>query len=115
LIYLINVAKSARSGTRRNVSYEYEFVNVRQTNVEVKPRQDRVSKPIWDVSNAVPKSLIKGSTVNNAVEMSHKKASQEMGRLIFSKELGAIQVLKAILANDEGLGYHGDGNARLPV
>jgi len=94
------------------IGYEFEFVNVRQTNVELKLREDEISRPIWEVSNTVPISLIKGTTVTEAVESSHKKATKEISRLLFSKELGSISVLKAILTNDEGLKYHGDGSAK---
>ncbi len=95
------------------IGYEYEFFNVRQTEAEITPRQDNVSRPIWEVSNAVPISLVKGATVDEAVEASHKMATREISKLIFSTELGALEVLKAILANDDGLTYHGDGGARI--
>ena len=95
------------------IGYEYEFVNVRQTNVELKPIKDEISRPIWETSNAVPLSLIKGSTVDEAIKASHKKATHEITQLIQSKELGAIDALKAIIINDEGLKYHGNGSAKI--
>ena len=95
------------------IGYEFEFVNVRQTNVELKPRRDEISRPIWETSNAVPISLIKGATISESIESSHKKATKEISRLLFSKELGAIEVMKAIIVNDEGLTYHGDGSAKI--
>lgn len=95
------------------IGYEFEFINVRQTNVELKPREDEVSKPIWEASNTVPISLIKRSTVDESLEASHKKATKEISRLVFSKEPGSIDVLKAIIVNDVGLKYHGDGSAKI--
>lgn len=95
------------------IGYEYEFVNVRQTNVELNPREDEISRPIWEASNAVPVSLIKGATVSESVEASHKRATKKISELLFSKELGAIDVLKAVIANDESLKYHGNGSAKI--
>lgn len=95
------------------IGYEHEFVNVRKTDVELRPREDDVSRPIWEVSNSIPKSLIKGATVSEAVEASHRKATREIARLLFSKELGAIDALKAIITNDDGLKYHGYNSARI--
>jgi hypothetical protein len=95
------------------VGYKYEFFNIRQTTSELVPTRDEVSKPIWEISNVVPMSLIKGSPVNRAIESSHKKAFKEIAKLVFSKELTAKTVLKVLLANQEGLIYHGDETARL--
>ncbi len=102
-----------KHGCTAFVGYEYEFVNVRQTNIESKPREDEISRPIWEVSNAVPISLIKGATVSDATETSHRKAANEFLKLVFSKEPGAIDVLKAIIINDDGLKYNGDGSAKI--
>ncbi|MBI4918574.1 hypothetical protein HY837_01480 [archaeon] len=95
------------------IGYENEFVNVRQTNTEILPLRDEVSRPIWEASNVVPEKIIEGSTVAEAIEMSHKKTTREIMRLIFSVELGHIDVLKALIINDDGLIYHGDGAATL--
>ncbi len=95
------------------IGYEFEFVNVRQTDIELKPREDEISRPIWEASNAVPISLIKESTVDEAIKSSHKKATKEISRLLFSKELGSIAVLRAMIVNDEGLKYYGDGSAKI--
>jgi len=95
------------------IGYEYEFVNVRQTDTEVVPLRDDISKPIWESSNAVPLTLIKGSTAEESVQASHTKATNEMSKLIFSDEIGAIEVLKALIANDDALTYHGNGGAKI--
>jgi hypothetical protein len=102
-----------KHGCKSFIGYEFEFVNVRQTDIELKPRKDKISEPIWEVSNSVPIGLIKGATVNESVEASHKKATKEISRLLFSNELGAIAVMKAIIVNDDGLKYHGDGFAKI--
>ena len=95
------------------IGYEFEFVNVRQTDVELKPREDEISRPIWEVSNTVPIKLMKISTADEAIETSHKKTTKEISKLLFSKELGATSVLKAMIINDEGLKYYGDGSAKI--
>lgn len=102
-----------KDGCKSFIGYEFEFVNVRQTSMELRPRGDVVSQPIWEASNAVPLSLIKGSTVSESVDASHRKADNEMLRLIYSKEPWSREVLKAIIINDEGLGFHGDGSAKI--
>ncbi len=95
------------------IGYSMPFVNVRETNVEIKPRQDNMSRPIWEASNSVPVGLVKGLTVEESIEASHKKAYKEIERILFSSDVGAINVLKAIIVNDEGLTYHGDGTAKI--
>ena len=95
------------------IGYEFEFVNVRRTSTEVIPLKDEISRPIWEASNAVPLSLIKGSAVDESIEASHKRAARDMLRLVFSGEIGSIEVLKALIANDEALAYHGDGSAKI--
>ncbi len=93
------------------IGYEFEFVNVRQTNIELNPKEDKISKPIWEISNTVPISMIKGSTVVEAIEASHRRATTEILRILSRpKELGFIEVLKAIIVNDESLNYYGDGD-----
>jgi hypothetical protein len=103
-----------KHGCKSFIGYEFEFVNVRQTNIELNPKEDKISKPIWETSNVVPICLIKGSTVVEAIEASHKRATSEILRLLtHSKELGAIDVLRAIIVNDDGLNYCGDGSATI--
>jgi hypothetical protein len=98
-------------GCKSFIGYQYEFVNVRKTSSEIKPLQDDVSKPIWETSNAVPLGLIKGAPVAEAVEKSHRAATKELSRLLFSSELGAMEVMKALIVNDDSLTYHGSGDA----
>jgi len=96
------------------VGYRDAFTNVRQTNMELTPTQDSVSRPIWDASNVVPMSLTKGSTVEHAIESSHKKATHEIIRLLKNiDEPGSIPVLGALISNDSVLDYEGDGNAKI--
>lgn len=102
-----------KNGCTCFIGYEFEFVNVRQTSTELRPREDVVSQPIWEASNAVPLSLVKGLTINESIDASHRKADNEMLRLIYSKEPWAREVLKAIIINDEGLGFYGDGSAKI--
>ncbi len=102
-----------RHGCISFIGYQFEFINVRQTDVEIHPSRDTLSGPIWESSNAVPRGLIKGATVSESVESSHKKANTEISRLMFSSEFGAVQAIMAIIVNDEGLVYHGDGDARI--
>ena len=51
--------------------------------------------------------------MKKAIESAHRKAEKEMLRSLLSKELHAVQVLKALLINDDGLIFHGDGSATL--
>lgn len=100
-----------RHGCTAFIGYQYEFVNVRQNTKEARPLEDEISRPIWEASNAVPLSLIKGRTVEEAVQASHTKAEIGMLRLLQSPEPHAISVLKAMLTNDVGLCYFGEGEA----
>ena len=93
--------------------YKFEFWNVRNTDTEIKPLNDQISQPIWEISNTTPISLIKGSTMDEAIEASHRKATKEISKLLFSEEPSAISVMRAIITNDEGLIYHGNGDTQI--
>jgi len=102
-----------KAGCKSFIGYEFEFVNVRQTNKELTPLEDEISRPIWETSNAVPLALIKGATVSDSVEASHQKARKEIARLLFPGEIGAIEALKAVIANDSSLVAHGNNSATI--
>ena len=51
--------------------------------------------------------------VEESVEASHRKATKEISKLVFSKDISAVEVLKALIANDDALIYHGEGSAKI--
>ncbi len=72
-----------------------------------------MARPIIECSNIIPKEIIKGRKVSEAVEKSHERSAEHIFKLIYSKEPLAIASLQALAANDSCLGYEGDGEANI--
>jgi len=95
------------------IGYKYEFMNVRLTETDLRPQRDPITKPIWEISNTVPQYLIRGRTVSSSIQAARRRATKEMVKLLASSEPGANEALKAIIINDEGLTFHGNGSATI--
>lgn len=78
-----------------------------------RPLEDELAKPAMEASNAVAVTLLKGGTVEEAVDSSHRVAYKELKRLLFSKDPASKGVLYTVLANDDCLGVVGDVKATI--
>jgi len=95
------------------IGYKRKFWVARQHKWECSPLRDPVAKPILEGSNVIIKELLKGKTVNDAVEKSHEHAARSITELIYSKEPLASPSLQAIVANDSALDFEGEASARV--
>ncbi len=100
-------------GCNAFIGYKQPFWIARNHKSECHPLRDPVAKPILQVSNVIPEELLKGKTVQEAVEKSHAKAADYILDLLFSKEPLASASLQALVANDAALDFKGNSNATI--
>lgn len=102
-----------KNGCRAFIGYKRKFLVARQNEMESRPLQDPVAKPVLEASNLVATSLIKGKTAGEFVNASHEYSANAALSLIYSKEPFASASLRAVINNDGALGFEGDAEARI--
>jgi hypothetical protein len=95
------------------IGYKKPFWIARDHKYESTPLKDRIAKPIIECSNVILKSLIKGNNVEESIKKSHEKATDEILKLIYSKEPLAPASLQALVYNDEALSFKGEASAKI--
>lgn len=105
--------EAVEKGCEAFVGYMDKFTNVRSNRHIANPLGDTISKPIWEASNAVALGLLKGKSVEEAIQASHDKTDQKIMELVYSQSYGARNVLEALINNDEVLTHHGNGAATI--
>lgn len=95
------------------IGYKNNFWIVRHHKYECIPLKDDVAKPILECSNTIVEELIKGKTVDQAIQKSHERSADYILKLIYSKEPLAIASLQAIVANDTALDFEGISSAKI--
>lgn len=102
-----------KTGCFAFVGYMNKFWIARIRRRECQPLKDNVAKPVLECSNIIVKELIKGKTVEEAVQKSHIKSAERILELIYSKEPTAFATLQAIVANDASLDFLGEPSATI--
>lgn len=105
--------KAVENGCNAFIGYKKKFWIARQHEIESRPLQDPIAKPVLEASNIVPLSLLKGKSVEEAVMESHEYSANSILDLIYSKEPLASASLSALVSNDEALDFEGDPEARI--
>jgi hypothetical protein len=105
--------QAVREGCKAFVGYKRKFWLARDHSMTSRPLKDRVAKPILECSDAVVYELIKGKSVHDAVEKSHKLAAAHIVNLMYSNDPFMSATLSALINNDTALGYHGDPHAKV--
>lgn len=101
------------NGCKAFIGYAGEFWIPRIHAYELTSLNDPAAKPVLEVSNQIPLSLIKNSTVLEAINSSKALALKHILRLILSTEPYDRAALKALSQNDDALTYRGKGEARV--
>lgn len=111
---LLQLGGSAVSnGCKAFIGYSSQFWIPTLKNYEATPQHDPVARPVLEASNVIPIKLIKNSTVQEAVEAARHNANKHILRLVQSEELYDRATLKALIQNDDCLGFKGDQNAKV--
>lgn len=95
------------------IGYSKEFWVPRLHSYESTPLQDPVAKPVIEVSNAIPIAIIKGHTVEEAINNSTTLAEKHLLRLITSNEQYDRAILRAMINNVSALAYEGEKTAKI--
>jgi len=95
------------------IGYKKPFWIARDHKYESTPLKDGIAKPIIECSNIIVKSLIKGNNVEESIKKCHEKATDNILKLIYSKEPLAPASLQALVYNDEALSFEGESSAKI--
>ena len=98
-------------GCKAFIGYRRRFWFASTDGYMSRPLNDPIAQPVLETSNIVPLALLKGSTVDEAVEASHAAALKHALRLAGSSDPLQIEAFKYLMLNDAALAYEGNGNA----
>ncbi|MBW2966467.1 hypothetical protein KY342_05170 [Candidatus Woesearchaeota archaeon] len=102
-----------KKGCYAFIGYKKKFWISRSHKRECHPLKDDVAKPAIECSNVIVKELLKGKSVNEAVQKSHMKSVDYILELIYSKEPLASASLQAVVTNDLALDFEGNPSATI--
>jgi len=111
---ITKLGKSAvDNGCKSFIGYAGKFWFPRIHKFELTPLKDMAAKPVLEVSNQIPLSIIKNCTVSEAVDSARALTIKYISKLILSREPYDRAALKALSQNDDSLTYEGNGNAKI--
>ena len=105
--------KAVDKGCITFIGYKNKFFVSKLNNAACKPEKDRIAKPVLECSNIIMEELIKGKVVAESVNKSHEFAAEQILKLIYSNDPWFSATLRALIYNDKGLHFEGDGDAKL--
>jgi len=105
--------KAVKKGCKSFVGYCREFWIPRSHKFESVPLKDPLAKPVLEVSNAVPISIIKGNTVEDSIKNSGNIAQKHILKLLISSEQQDRATLRAMINNMDALGFEGNKKASI--
>ncbi len=103
--------KAIKEGCIAFIGYTDDFTIPHVNEYAANPLEDPTAKPVLEVSNTVAKSLIKGSSAEEAVENSRKKAEKLILKMLESNEPYDSPALMALIENQEYLKIEGKLNS----
>lgn len=103
--------KSIEKGCRAFIGYRAKFLLPRVREYEARPLNDPAAKPVLEVSNSVAFGLLKGLTAYEAVHSCHQHANKWIIKMLTSEEPYYNAAIRALVHNDQSLGYEGNQNA----
>lgn len=106
-------ACAVKNGCTAFIGYRNKFWIARKHVRECNPLKDDVARPVLECSNVIVKELIKGKTVQEAIQRSHKLSIEYILKLLPSKEPLAPATLRAIMANDYVLDFEGNADSTI--
>ncbi|MBU2476255.1 hypothetical protein KKG83_02160 [Candidatus Micrarchaeota archaeon] len=111
---VVKLGKSAvDKGCKSFIGYAGKFWIPRIHKFELTPLKDMAAKPVLEVSNQIPLSIIKNCTASEAVDSARALTIKYISKLILSREPYNRAALKALSQNDDSLAYKGNGDAKI--
>lgn len=110
----VKLGKSAvGKGCRSFIGYAGNFWFPRIHKFESTPLKDVAARPVLEVSNRIPLSIIKNCTTSEAIDSARALTIKYISKLILSREPYDRAALKALSQNDDFLTYEGNGGAKI--
>ncbi|HLD12621.1 MAG TPA: hypothetical protein VJB87_03420 [Candidatus Nanoarchaeia archaeon] len=105
--------KCVEEGTVAFIGYKGKFALGKDKRHETTPHKDNTARLFLEPSNLLVTSLIKGNTVQTAVEKCKNKMKETISKLRMSEETIDQDALPFLYYNYAILDYYGDGNATI--
>ena len=87
------------AGCRAFIGYKNDFALIRSKSKVSTPLKDERAKPFFEVSNQIPISILKGSTVREAVKKADIRLEKEIEHLMSDDKFIAIHLIPWLLWN----------------
>ncbi|MDO8553577.1 MAG: hypothetical protein Q7S22_02115 [Candidatus Micrarchaeota archaeon] len=81
------------------IGYKEKFALIKSKNMVSRPLDDERAKPFFEVSNQIPIAILKGNTVEEAVEKADIKLEKEIQRLMTNDSFLASHIIPWLLWN----------------
>jgi len=100
--------EAVAKGCKAFIGYNKPFVFPKKNEFESRPLKDDSATPVFTPSNTIVRHIFKGTTVNEAINASHRLSAKEINKWLFSTDPDANAILPALVMNDKALQVHGD-------
>jgi hypothetical protein len=98
----------AKSGTDAFIGYFLPFMFCFDPSRSATPAKDSIANSFRDASNAIPKALLKGNSVSEALFRSRTELNKQMERWNLDSSPDAEWVVSALMNNRDCLGVEGN-------
>jgi hypothetical protein len=102
---------AVHAGCRAFIGYGGFFWVPHSDEYESIPARNPAAKPVLEISNIVGKMILKGKSVQEAVDASQEKASELILKTLVSSEPTDAAVFRALYFNSSGLCFVGSAEA----
>ncbi len=107
--------EAVKNGCKAFIGYKMKFIVPMQDEYVSRPLQDPMAKPVMEASNIVAKSVVEGKSAKEAVDIAHNLARKYIRELLFSKKFSqdiySNPTFEALVINNLGLGFTGNGDS----
>ncbi len=100
--------RAIRSGAKAVAGYRGDFWIPRIHEYHAAPLKDPSARPVLEASNLVPLRLLKGSTIQSAVEASKKRSFELISKMLTRGEPYDSPSVRALINNQSVLGFEGE-------
>ena len=105
--------RSVEKGARAIIGYSGEFIFPTQHEHQSTPLGDPLAGPVLRTSNLIPKKLVEGASVKDAVHACRQTARKQVEALLrHPKDPYNEPVIRSLILNDLSLGIEGSPEAQ---
>ncbi len=95
------------------IGYRTSFLLPYTNEYALTPLKDPAARPVIEISNTVPRLILKGATVRKAVEFARSKSGRMLIRMLGSGEPLDSAVFRALYHNHDALSFEGDPDSHV--